>query len=374
MHICIVTEDFLPNIGGMSQHVYEIARCFVRSGINVTVINQVVEDRAEGIEDYEGIRVVRSSFESLSPKTRIIPYCMKLRRLILQEHDRLSIDVIHWHDLRAGLAIKYLPFDCPKVFTNHSSTFLMRKSSRAYRSYYRFSLNHADHFLAPSQELAEETDKLLACTTTYIPNGYDPSRFYPQHADGLRAELGIAETDQVLLVPRRLAPKNGVFVLAQAMPRILAAHPNARAVITGGGFPEERGRIEELASTHNYVDRINFLDGVENQYMPRHYNMADLVVMPSFMEAVSLSALEAMGCGKCVVASDVGGLSQLFKGEQWGKLVPPGAPDDLADAIIELLGNDSKRSELANAGREHVLENYTWEQVANQTLRSYKVA
>ncbi len=372
MHICIVTEDFLPNIGGMSQHVYEIARCFVHEGHDVTIVNQVMEARPEEIEDFEGIRVIRSSFASSIPKLRLIPYSLKLRRLILQEHERLPIDVIHWHDLRAGFAIKSLSLKCPTIFTNHSSAFLMGLSSGFFKIYYRLSLRHADRLIAPSQELADKTEKILSKSVTFIPNGFDPERFHPMETKSLRADLGIAENEQVLLVPRRLAPKNGVYVLAQALPEILAAHPDARVVITGGGFPDERARIEKFAGEHNCLDRILFMDGVDNREMPQFYNMADLVIMPSFMEAVSLSALEAMACEKCVVSSDVGGLSQLFAGERWGKLVPAGEPAALAGAINELLSNPQKRSELAAAAREHVLANYTWEQIAARTLATFE--
>ncbi len=372
MHICIVTEDFLPNIGGMSQHVYEIGRCFVQMDHKVTIVNQVREPRPETVEDFAGMRVIRSSYVSINSRARLIPYSVKLRRLILREHERSPIDVIHWHDLQAGTAIKYLPLNCRKVFTNHSSAFLMRRSNPLYRCYYRFSLMHADHFIAPSQELADENEKMLSRPTTFIPNGYDPDRFYPLAENHLRNELGIPETDRVLLVPRRLAPKNGVFVLAQALPRILESHSNARIVITGGGFPEERTRIENCLRAQDCLDRVRFLDGVENQRMPEHYNIADLVIMPSFLEAVSLSALESMGCGKCVVASDVGGLSQLFAGNRWGQLVSPGQPVALADAINDLLSDDARRNELSDAARKHVQANYTWESVARKTLTVFE--
>ncbi len=105
-----------------------------------------------------------------------------------------------------------------------------------------------------------------------------------------------------------------------------------------------------------------------------YYNIADLVIMPSFMEAVSLSALESMGCEKCVVASDVGGLSQLFAGDQWGKLVPPGEPKLLANAVNDLLNDDELRAKLASSAREHVLKNYAWSHIAMQTFAVYEEA
>lgn len=374
MHVCMVTEDFLPNIGGMSQHVYEIGRCLARAQHRVTVVNQVMTPRSEAVEDFEGMTVIRTSFSWSLPKARMVPYTLKLRKTILDVHARSPIDVIHWHDLRAGLAAKFLGIPCTKVFTNHSSSFLMGMKSRLFRSYYRYSFGHAHRVIAPSQELADVTEQLLDKPAVYVPNGFDPSRFYPADASDLRSELGILPHEQVLLVPRRLAPKNGVYVLAQALPGILGSHPGARVVVTGGGFDDERRRIEQHAKEHGCLDRILFMGGVDNQLMPQYYNMADLVIMPSFLEAVSLSALEAMACGKCVVASDVGGLSQLFRGGDWGRLVPSGEPNALAQAVIELLSDEAARQRIAHAARDHVLSRYTWEQVAAQTLAVYGAA
>lgn len=373
LHLCLVTEDYLPNIGGMSQHVYELARCFKALGHDVTIINQVLADGVERDETDQGLRILRRFYRGRLPKLRIIPYSLKLRQTILQEHRRNPIDVLHWHDLRAGFATTHLPQSIKTVFTNHSSSFLMGMNSRLSRAYYRLSLNHANVLLAPSQELADVTDKLLQRKTVYIPNGFDPERFYPTDSGDLRRSLKIEHDDFVLLVPRRLAPKNGVYVLAQALPEILARHPNALVVVTGGGFPDERAKIEAFAGQHHCLDRIRFLDGVENTKMPAHYNMADIVVMPSFLEAVSLAALEAMACEKCVVASDVGGLSQLFHGELWGRLVPAGEPQRLASAICTLLDDNALRRQLAVAAREHVLEHYTWASIARRTLAAYPV-
>ena len=372
MHICVVTEDFLPNIGGMSQHVFEIGRCMVQMGHTVTVVNQLLGSHEEKTEDYDGMRVVRRQFDWPVRKIRIVPYSIKLRREIMRQHAREPIDIVHWHDLRAGTAVKYLRLKCPTVFTNHSSAFLLGMNRTLDRQYFRFSLAHADRFIAPSQELADETFRQIGCKAVYIPNGYDPERYFPFNSDDLRQEVGIAENDKVLLVPRRLAPKNGVLVLAKALPSILSRHPETLMLVTGGGFPEERERIEEVAKQHDCLSRIKFMDGVDNALMPRYYNLADLVIMPSFMEAVSLSAIEAMACGKCVIASDVGGLSQLFANPSHGRLVPSGQPGLLSEAIVELIDDSDRRKQIGKDAQEHVFQNYTWRRAAESTLAVYR--
>jgi glycosyltransferase involved in cell wall biosynthesis len=372
MKICLVTEDFLPNIGGMSQHVYEIARCLLEMGNQVTIINLVLGNREEKVEFIEGIRVVRASFDSRIRKIRILPYSIKLRKLIHAENHLSPIDVIHWHDLRAGLAIKYASLPAKKVFTNHSSSFLLGLSSRGFRAYYRYTLAHADVLLAPSGELKQRTEEVVGKPTVYIPNGFDPSRFYPQDATDLRRRLGLEPNTNVLLVPRRLAPKNGVFDLAVAFPDILRSHPNTRIVITGGGFPDERARIEAALLAGGCLDKVLFMDGIDNREMPKYYSMADLIVIPSLMEAVSLAALESMATQKCVVASDVGGLSQIFSGLAIGRLVPPADPLRLGREIVSLLSDALLRDQLAKNARQHVLENYTWKTVAEMTIAQYK--
>jgi glycosyltransferase involved in cell wall biosynthesis len=372
MNICIVTEDFLPNIGGMSQHVYEIARCLVALGHNVTIINLVIGDREEKVEFVDGMRVVRASFNSQLRKLRIIPYSKKLRTLILNENRRLPIDVIHWHDLRAGLAIKFATLSAKKIFTNHSSSFLLGLSSKLFCAYYRYTLAHADVILAPSKELKDRTEEIVGKPTVYIPNGFDPARFYPQNASALRRTLGLDADAKVLLVPRRLAPKNGIYHLAVAFPKVLHCHPNSRLVITGGGFPDERKRIESELRSKACLDKVYFMDGIDNHDMPQFYNLAELVVIPSLMEAVSLAALEAMATEKCVVASDVGGLTQIFADQEVGFLVPPADPDKLAEAIIHLLNDSEMRERYACLAREHVLKKYTWETVTEMTLSHYR--
>ena len=104
--------------------------------------------------------------------------------------------------------------------------------------------------------------------------------------------------------------------------------------------------------------------------MPRLVPSADVVVIPSFYEAVSLAALEALSCGVPVVASDVGGLPYVINSNN-GILVPPGNPAALADALSQLLANETSRLEKGHNGRQMVLEKFTWDKVAKDTATFY---
>jgi glycosyltransferase involved in cell wall biosynthesis len=106
--------------------------------------------------------------------------------------------------------------------------------------------------------------------------------------------------------------------------------------------------------------------------MPAVNAMADLVVIPSLMEAVSLSALEAMASGKPVIATEVGGLPEIIKDEVTGLLVPPRDPTALADAIVRLHSDYSLRNSLASQGRALAVERYSWDFIAKKTLTFYR--
>ena len=104
--------------------------------------------------------------------------------------------------------------------------------------------------------------------------------------------------------------------------------------------------------------------------MPRLVPSADIVVIPSFYEAVSLAALEALSCGVPVVASDVGGLPYIVNSNN-GILVPPGDPVVLATALSQLLANETSRLEKGHNGRQLVLDKFTWDRVAKDTTAFY---
>jgi glycosyltransferase involved in cell wall biosynthesis len=106
--------------------------------------------------------------------------------------------------------------------------------------------------------------------------------------------------------------------------------------------------------------------------MVEYYQVADVTLIPSFLEATSLAALEAMASGSIVIASAVGGMPELIREGQTGFLVPPGDPNSLASALrrVSHLSNE-RREELLRNARHEVETSYSWRAVAEHVASLY---
>jgi glycosyltransferase involved in cell wall biosynthesis len=118
----------------------------------------------------------------------------------------------------------------------------------------------------------------------------------------------------------------------------------------------------------NYVDFLGFLSG-EKKYT--YYKSADIYVQPSRYETFGIAILEAMACGKTVVASNVGGIPFLVIDGETGLLFENGNVRDLAEKILNLLNDKELREKMGKAGKKRA-EEFTWDKIAKQTVEVYK--
>jgi glycosyltransferase involved in cell wall biosynthesis len=173
-----------------------------------------------------------------------------------------------------------------------------------------------------------------------IPNGVDLGRFTPQGAVALRS------SEPLVVCVGRLARQKGQDVAVEALARM--ATGTARLRLVGSSQPEQHAALVELASRLGVLDRVELFGPSDDP--AAHFRSADVVVLPSRWEAMSLSLIEAMACGTAVVASAVAGTELLANGA--GVLVPPGDPTALAGAVDQLLADPAWRQQLAGVARQ----------------------
>jgi PEP-CTERM/exosortase A-associated glycosyltransferase len=199
---------------------------------------------------------------------------------------------------------------------------------------------------------------------TVIPNAVDLDRFAgPGVADpALARELGL-DGGPVLGFIGSFYGYEGLEVLIDALPAILAQEPRARILLAGGG-PEE-ARLRERAAALPQSDRIRFVGRVPHGQVNRYYDLVDVLVYPRLHTRLTdlvtpLKPLEAMAMGRLVAASDVGGHVELIRDGETGVLFPAGDPQALARSVLRLIQAPQTWPALKRQARTFVETERSW--------------
>jgi sugar transferase (PEP-CTERM/EpsH1 system associated) len=212
---------------------------------------------------------------------------------------------------------------------------------------------------AVSRDLAEELMRewrIPRDRVAQISNGVDLAAFertFP--LDGLRSELNLASENRVVMTAGGFRPIKDHPTLLRAFAQIHREDPLTRLVLVGqGDASDPRGGLDRLAAELGVADAVRFA-GVR-QDMPKVLQVCDVYVNSSRYEGMSNTILEAMAAGKPVVATAVGGNSELVKDGVTGFLVPPGQGEALAASMRCLIGAPALRSRMGAAGRARIEE------------------
>lgn len=378
MRILMCSDDFLPNPGGIAGHVYELSRALAAAGHEVDLI--AGHNRIHAGQPWrppEGVRLL-----SNEPFAWSVPgyvgHSLGAWRRMRAERARRAYDVAHWHNLIwESWAMRFGAAGLPRVFTNHSSGFLRRMQAPWRRKLQLPAiLRIADRIIAPSTELRDKTIEagIDPGRVDFIANGVDVDSFSPGPRDpDLAARYGIAPGDRVLVVPRRFDPKNGVDVLVKALPALIARHAGAKVLLVGDG--SEKAHLESLAAGLGVRDRLVFCGSQPRHLMAAHLRLAEVAVLPSRKEAISLAGLEAMACGLPVAGSRVGGIPEFVSDPDTGRLAPPDDPPALAAALASLLDLPPEALRAtAERARRSVADRFSWNATAKKTLETYRSA
>lgn len=367
MRICMMSYDYLPNPGGVASHVHFLTKALLAAGHEVSLLACHLPGLPEpsSLPPIDGLRAWDNAALSAA-KLRRLSDAARRARCLREWHRIQPFDIVHYHSLRHDTIAVQLAFrrsGPPRVFTNHTSGFLSAARCWHRRPCLRWELLRATHIIAPSEELRDVTISLRVPATrvSYIPNGVDTAVFQPS---------ACPPSDAVVLATRRLVHKNGIDLLITAWPHVLTAVPEARLVLAGDG-PERRS-LELAATELGIASSVQFLGSVDRELLPRLYRAATLAVLPSRMEAVSISALEAMSSGLPVVATRVGGLPHVVRPRETGLLADAESPTSIAKGITAVLAMPDRGRSLGLRGRQLVDREYSWQRIAHDTAAVYE--
>jgi len=370
MKIAMLTTSFPLREGHTSgTFVYDLARALVGEGHEVRVLAPHAHGAARrepmsGIEVRRFLYALPSSLEVLAYEAGI-PANLKRRRwakLLLPQFAAADVmstlatcrgcDVIHAHWTFSGIIGAWAKalWRIPLVITTHGSDINELPERGPQVALTRWALRRADRVICVSEALAGKVIELgVPCKrVTVIHNGVDTDKFHP----GPPRPRG-----HRLLWVGRLSPEKGLKYLIEALPLVRERVPDVHLTLVGEGSQEEALRSQ--AEALGVADAISFAGPRPHDDIPELMRQADLFVLPSLNEGFGIVLIEAMASGLPIVASDTGGIPEIVEHGRTGVLVPPGESDSLAWAIMEVLRDGARTTEMVEGALAEVHKRFS---------------
>jgi len=289
----------------------------------------------------------------------------RIRELLVKH----SVDVLHPHGYKADLYAYAAawPNRVALLATSHNWPSKLL-SMRAYAALDRLVLGRFNEVIVVSDAVGNTLRRWGVATSkvSTIPNGVDLDRFQGASST-LRSEIAPQGQPLVGLIGR-LVPEKGGALFLRAAKRVLAVYPDAKFALIGGG--PARREWETLAIQLGIKQQVFFAGGRDD--MPGVYASLDMVVLPSFIEALPMCLLEAMAAGRPVIATRVGAVPKIIDTEYTGLLLDPGDEVGLAQAILRLLHDKELARRLGESGRTHVALHFSAEAMAESYIGKYR--
>jgi teichuronic acid biosynthesis glycosyltransferase TuaC len=199
-----------------------------------------------------------------------------------------------------------------------------------------------------------------------IGNGVDSLRFFPRDRAECRKALGLSLDRPLIVCISRLSDEKGVDVLLRSFAQLAGDFPSAQLALVGSGPMDNE--LRELANSLGIADRVRFVGAVAHDQVAMWLGAAHFSCMPSLREGYPNAAMEALACGRPIVASRVGALPEMINPEN-GILVPPGDADALSGGLRKALSADWDTAAIVSS-----VDGSTWDAAAAKYLDVYQNA
>ncbi|MFE7813364.1 glycosyltransferase family 4 protein [Streptomyces sp. NPDC057433] len=387
MRVLMIASSFHPTIGGAETYAHVIAEGLAGRGHDIMLVTDAPREDPAGraVEgDPRGVTVHRLTGyrELLADPSKVLweQMAFSLAPELASCSEKFRPDLVFTNTLDAALAGKWIAVDrgIPWVATFHEHEPEAQPLGSA-----RLRVVH--EILRPSLVLAcaeNYADRARrhgsAAVTRLIPHGVDTERFRPDRdTDRIRRRYGYGPDDLVVVCAAQLKPRKGILELIRAFSPVHTRLPRTRLLIAGavssssGDYP---GKLREEIDRLGIGEAVRIDSEVTFHRMPDVLALADVVAQPSTGEGLSLVMLEAMSSGRPLLTCDFPGIDELVRDRRSAFLVPSPDPSHLADALFELLSDESLRRRTGELAREQVLTHFTLQRMAERTEKALLAA
>jgi D-inositol-3-phosphate glycosyltransferase len=402
-HTCPLASEEGKETGGMNVYVLHTAKELAKQGFLVDIFTRSQNiDQPHIVHIAENLRLMHIK---AGPESYILPNTEENKMNFLsyipefidnikafQENESITYDVIDAHYYlsgQAGLELKKSNNNAPLIVTFHTLALmknLVARNGLSEAEERRIEIEtqltkEADMVITPSENEKNYVEYLYHGTQSkiqVISPGVDTTLFHPM--DKMKSKQSVeAELDhKMILFVGRIDPVKGLDVLLYAMRILFAKNPEMKAClwIVGGDvsqkpetWSKELQKLEQLQKLLGLHTTVKFVGQKHQHDLPKYYNAADLVVMPSHYESFGMTALEAMACGTPVLTTNVTGVSELLEEACQKHITTANNPLLMADAIKNILEHHH-----AHEDEElfETVKHYDWKNVAEKIASVYK--
>lgn len=277
-------------------------------------------------------------------------------------------DVVHFH-AEGPCAMIWIPklFGKRCIATIHGLDHQRAKWGNFARKYIMFgermAVKYADEIIVLSKGVQDYFKDIYDRETSFIPNGV--TKPIIRKANFIKREFGL-EKDSYILFLGRIVPEKGLKYLLEAFKYV---NTDKKLVIAGGSSDTDT-YMSELKKMAKEDKRVIFTGFVQGRILEELYSNAYLYVLPSDLEGMPLSLLEAMSYGNCCVVSDIKECTEVVGNN--AIVFKKGNADDLRAKLQELLDDDNRTAMYKESASDYIMEKYNWDNVVKSTLEIYK--
>jgi glycosyltransferase involved in cell wall biosynthesis len=360
MRIIMMTNTYLPHVGGLAQSVLRFTTAYRERGHRVLVVAPYFENQPKDEDDVVRIPAVQNVSADF-PVSVPVPF------YLMGSIKEFQPDIIHSHHpfligetaMRVaagrGLPIVYTHHTMYEHYT-HYAPVRAERLQEFIKELGTCYANRADHVIAPSESVAGIIrSRGVTRPITVIPTGLDVARFEEGDGAGFRRKHGVPEEAAVIGFVGRLAPEKNLEFLARAAMRVLRRRDATWLVVVGHGESEEA--IRAIAAESGMAERVCLTGALDGQELVDAYHAFDLFAFFSKSETQGMVVVEAMAAGTPVVALNAPGVREVVEDGENGCLLEDESEEAAAGALLDMLdAPEERRDALMDAARRTARE------------------
>ena len=369
LRVATIIHGYFPRVGGAETQLRALVPHLKERGIEMSILTRRYDATLPSHEIIDGISVYR--LPASGPK---VWASLRFTFAAFWRLLRLRPQLVHAHEFISPATVGLLAerfLGIPLIVTSHRSGEIgdVQKMQRKRTGPYRLKAlkERASSFVVISDEIWDELRNIGvdAERLARITNGVDTHRFSalsPDEKATARVETGFDPAAPTAIFTGRLVPEKRLDLLIRVWAQFRKTFPNAVLMILGAGAEEER--LKAMAG-----EGVRFM-GSTTDVVP-YLQLADIFVLPSVAEGLSVALLEAMSCELVPLLTDVGGAREVVTHQQDGWVIAPDDEAALLDGLQQLFGDGQTLNKRSQAARKRVIEKFSVQLAAEKLSKLY---